>query len=202
MQEDEKPKVWTPDPSMIRKAGDPEPVSEADLRDLERLAGEHRAIQDLRLAVIDAWNRLEDGMTEVLRVAACMPDPVAASILYFSPYSFSTRQQMVDRLVEHLVVHGAKDPNLLAEWKKISEKLKTPKGARDLAAHGSVVSHHQDGENHVRLTPSLGQLHSHLKSYRDGKLPGKGRLDLTQAIEAIETRITLLQEFATKLRLA
>lgn len=192
--------VWAVDLSKVRKIGEPEPISEEELEELERLAEDHRTVQAFRLAVIDAWNCLEDRVAEVLRIAARMPDPVAAAILYFSPHSFSTRLQMVDRLVEHLVIHSAKDPALLAEWKKISEKLKTPKAARDLAAHGSVTTHHHDGKNHVRLTPSFGQLHTHLKSYREGKLPGKGHLDLSQAIEAIETRITLLEKFAAKLR--
>src|SRR5690606_2869301 len=110
--------------SKLRLAGEPPPEPSPEyLQKMEAQAKEHQELRDARLAILDAWNWLENSMVDLLRTVVGTNDPIIASILYFSPHSLRTRTDTISKLVDHLVISGMKDPSLRAEWQKLALKI-------------------------------------------------------------------------------
>ena len=146
--------VWKPGPIQIRRRGDPLPAQSSD--EWREIAQEYQELRDARIGILDAWNWLENEMVQLLRTCVGTPDPIVASILYFSPHSFPTRVDIVTKLIAHLIETGQRDKKIIADWQKIADKLKRKKDARNHAAHGHIVTYSgQRGRNQAVLAPVM-----------------------------------------------
>lgn len=172
------------DLSKLRMKGDPplEPSPE-EVKMMETGAKEHQELRDARLAILDAWNWLENSLVEVLRTAVGTPDPIVASVLYFTPHSFRTRLDTIEKIVNHLVVSGVKDPDLASDWRKLAEKMRRKRDVRNLASHGHIITYAEpSGKNHALLAPVMNQMDKYLDAYRDSTKPGATLQEVRDAI--------------------
>ncbi len=171
--------------SKLRLAGEPPPEpSPEEIRMMEALAKEHQELRDARLAALDAWNWLDNSLVDVLRTVVGMPDPIVASVLYFTPHSFRTRLDTIGRIINHLVVSGTKDPDLASDWQKLAEKMRKKRDVRNLASHGHIITCAEaNGRNHALLAPVMMQMDKHLSAYRAGTKPGATLREVRDAVD-------------------
>jgi len=200
MSDDEK--AWTPDPSQIRKAGEspPQPSAE-ELAAIEEMAKDHREMVESRLQVLDEWNRIESSLAEVIRATLNTPDPIIASIVYFTPHSFRTRTDMIGKLIDHMVKSHLKPRSLADDWKKLADRLNRKRDVRNQAAHGHIISYAEPGGKHyILLAPIVMQMDKYLEAYRDGKLPGSRVSDVKAAIDVAQKLKAAVETFLKDIR--
>lgn len=198
---------WKPGPGQIKRSGDPTPEPTPEEKAAMVAYGKRwEDLRGARLDILDQWNLLENSLVQLMAVAGQIVDPVVASILYFSPHSFSTRQQIVDRLIEHLrfseavdATHAATWKDLETEWRKLSGKLDDQKSTRNIAAHGVVHSVTTGGTTEPYITDVPMQIHTALQAFRNEKPYGKSLADALAAIPAIARRREQIDQFRQKL---
>lgn len=151
------------DLNKLRRAGDPPPEpSPEELRMMENLANEHRELLDAVLAILQTWSHLEGRLSEVLGVAANIPDPIIASEIFFASNNTHTQKKMLDGVISHIRrYHHPSSPllpefeNIIADWKALRKRYGHLKEFRDAAAHRiiSTVAIPDQGQHIVLSYP-------------------------------------------------
>ena len=190
------------DLSKMRRAGDPAPEpSPQEVAAADALQAEYSQLRDARLAVLDAWNLLENSLVEVLRSVVGTPDPVIAATLYFTPQSFRTRLETISKIIDHLVMCHAVNSAFSVDWEKIADKLRRRRTVRNLAAHGHIISYAEpNGKNSAVLAPIMGQMDAYLSAFRDGKKPGASLYEVRDAIKVAERLKGEVYAYHTRLK--
>lgn len=190
--------------SKMRMKGDPPPKpSPEEITMMEALGKEHQELRDARLAVLDAWNWLENSLVELLRTVIGTDDPIIASILYFSPHSLRTRTDTISKLIDHLVVSGARDPTLSDDWQKLALKINRKRQVRNFAAHGHIITYAEpNGKNHALLAPVMGQMDAYSNAFRRGKKPGATLSEVRDAIRTAGNLRANVDSYHSRLKLA
>ena len=142
------------------------------------------------------WSWVENHLVALLSVIIGEKSPVISSAIYFSANSLDSRMAMVDAAFKMFLMLRPEGEILSPHWTTTLNALKRLKATRNKIAHGQIISLHQNGKHHARLTSPIFDIGRLGREMRSGQMPGLSANDVENAAQAVLDLLPKLEAFA------
>jgi|GEM_PF-5656133 len=154
--------------------------------------------------VTTAWAHLEETLFKSFQLLSNIPhgDWQAAGVIFYTPNSFESRLQLVDKLVAYRCLKHPfweeLDKKIFDLWASVRGKIQKLQNTRNRIIHGGLMQSTHDGNVTFRIHPALPDVHRSpsLAEWFKGH-PGLGPNELNvhqQAVVRVAERVQKLNE--------
>ena len=141
------------------------------------------------LNYIQQWSILEYNLSELLRISLNLKPQHSNNIayaIYHAPSSIDARFSIINACITQMIHEKPILQDMEVSWGKIFDNLQRLRPARNILAHGAIISIAYYDKEYFRISTPTTNTRLLLKKIKDGNLPGLSENDMKNFLSNIE----------------